>query len=307
MNVVWSFWTKPYFAENGSGWCSHWYSERHHWLAWGLSVYAAARHYPETALVTDDEGARILVDELDLPFRHVSTALNRLEHEDPQWWALGKIETYRRQKSPFIHLDTDVFLWQPLAPKLEDADVFTQNPEPIVPGHTPYHPEEIDRAIPRGWIPEEWRWYRESGARSECCGIFGGNRVDFIRHYAGAAMRLVTDPRNRKGLATLPSRNGHMILVEQYLLSACCEYHRIREGSPYHGIEMRYVFETVESAGRRECATRAGFTHLASSAKQNAPVCADIEERVRRELPRYYERCLRYVRSSENTRQLSCP
>jgi hypothetical protein len=111
MQAVWSFWTKPYFAER---WLC-WYSDWHHWLAWGLSLRAASQHYPNTLLVTDDEGARILVDELKLPFRRVSTALNTLERANPEWWSLGKIEAYRRQHEPFVHIDTDVFLWKPLA------------------------------------------------------------------------------------------------------------------------------------------------------------------------------------------------
>jgi hypothetical protein len=40
MKAVWSFWTKPYFVDR----CFTWHSEWHHWLAWGLSVYAARQH-----------------------------------------------------------------------------------------------------------------------------------------------------------------------------------------------------------------------------------------------------------------------
>jgi hypothetical protein len=46
--------------------------------------------------VTDEEGARILVDELQLPFEHVSTALDAVADENPNWWALGKIEAALR-------------------------------------------------------------------------------------------------------------------------------------------------------------------------------------------------------------------
>jgi hypothetical protein len=158
MNAVWSFWTKPYLAER----CLSWRSDRHHWLAWGLSVYVARQHYPHTQLVTDEAGARILVDELELPFESVSTALDTLAAENPNWWALGKLEAYRRQKSAFIHLDTDVFLWQPLAPEFAGADVIAQNPEFIEVDRGCYCPGEFERWI--GW-PEEG-WLRGSGAGS---------------------------------------------------------------------------------------------------------------------------------------------
>lgn len=300
MKAVWSFWTKPLLADRAHGWFTHWNSEWHHWLAWGLSVYAAASHYPDTNLVTDDDGARILIDELKLPFRHVSTALNRFKHEDPRWWALGKLEAYRRQESAFVHVDADVFLWQPLSNALKRADVFAQNPEPIIPGASWYRPEELEQCVrrfPHTWLPAEWTAYARSGERAECCGIFGGRRVDFIQHYASAAIRLVTEPPNRHALESLVDKSAHMILVEQFLLSACYEYHCNRSGSPFRGIEMHYVFETIEDACRPERATQAGFTHLASSAKQDATVCADLEQRVQRDLPRFYERCLRYARA----------
>jgi hypothetical protein len=292
MKAVWSFWTKPYFAGRGQGWCSIWHTEWHHWLAWGLSVYAAASHYPETSLVTDDAGARFLVDGLQLPFGSVSTALNRLKDEDPQWWSLGKIEAYRRQRSPFVHIDADVFLWQPLAPALDQADVFTQNPEHIAPGASCYRPGELEeclRASSRTWLPAEWTAYGTAGTCADCCGIFGGRRVDFIRNYADSAMRMVTAPANLRALQSLPGKHGHMILVEQYLLTAC----RL-----FHGVQMRYIFDTIEEAYRPRSATAAGFTHLASSAKGDAAICADLDQRVQRDLPRYYDRCRRWSKSA---------
>jgi hypothetical protein len=57
------------------------------------------------------------------------------------------------------------------------------------------------------------------------------------------------------------------------------------------------MFNTIDDAYRPEAATRAGFTHLASSAKQNRLICSSIEERVKRDLPRFYERASRYARS----------
>lgn len=291
MNAVWSFWTKPFAA----GRAPSWYNELHHWLAWGLSVYSARQHYLETWLVTDDAGARILIDELQLPFTHVSTALNVIARENPDWWALGKIEAYRRQEAPFVHIDTDVFLWKRLAIRLEQADVFAQHPESC------YRPEELECALGwprRGWLPREWLWYRRGASpRAECCGIFGGRRVDFIQHYADTAKRLMADRRNRAALRIQHGKTGQMWLLEQYLLSACLDYHRERKRSPFCGIEIRYLFENWEDASRPERATEAGFTHLAGGAKCSLRVARDLERRVRHDLPEHYERCINYLQN----------
>src|SRR4051812_45760022 len=108
MRAVWSFWSKPWRARTGGTWRT----ERHHLLGWILSFEAARKHYPDTELITDDEGAQLLIDRLGLAFSRVSTSLNRLAAHDPRRWILGKLYAYREQSEPFVHLDTDVFLWK---------------------------------------------------------------------------------------------------------------------------------------------------------------------------------------------------
>lgn len=106
MRAVWSFWSKPHRTSRHY----YWFSEFHHALAWSLSVQEARKHYPDTWLYTDDAGARLLVDKLQLPFAHVCTDLNALDGYAPGWWALSKLYAYRQQTEPFVHLDYDVFL-----------------------------------------------------------------------------------------------------------------------------------------------------------------------------------------------------
>jgi len=295
MRAVWSFWTKPFFAERRSSW----FSEFHHWLAWGLSVDAAARHYPDTQLVTDDAGARLLIDKLKLPFARVSTALNSLDGEDPGWWALGKLEAYRIQKSPFVHIDTDVFLWNALRPALASAGVIAQNPEPIVVGSSCYRPGDLEYCLgrpDRGWLPKEWQWYREWApyvGRAECCGIFGGNHIDFIHYYARNALRIVRHARNRGALGHFEDKSGNMILLEQYLLTACLEYYEMHRGSRFDGVRIRYVFDSIGDAYSREAAAEAGFTHLAAGAKRDPAIARNLEIRVETDLPEHFARCLR--------------
>lgn len=291
LRAVWSFWSQPYRAGREASWAHDFY----HWLAWGLSVHAARQHYPETVLVTDEAGARVLADELELPFTEVSTALEGLE-ADPDWWALGKLEAYRQQADPFVHIDADVFLWSPLAPALNTAPVFAQNPEPIPSlGETCYRPDVLEAVLAAEDLPVEWTWYRRARTewRAECCGILGGADTDFIRHYATEALKLALEPRFRSALAALGDKSGHMILLEQYLLSACIEYHAQQANSAFPGIQIRYVFDRIEDAYSPGVAEAAGYTHLAGGTKRNRRICRDLERRVRQDLPRFYERCLR--------------
>lgn len=291
MRAVWSFWSKPYPAH------AHWPSEFDYLLSWALSVQEASRHYPDTWLYTDDKGARYLVDMLGLSFKHVRTDLNSLADHDPDWWALGKIHTYRLQDKPFIHLDNDVFLWLPLPEALLQADVVAQDPEPFTPGAAYYQPEIFEYALARvdGWLPEEWIWYRASHRmlRGECCGIYGGTRIDFIHHVANLAFELIEHHQNRDAVSRLNSKSRLMVVLEQFLLAASLEYHRAHNNSPFHNVRVTYLFDSTADRFNPKQAARTGFTHLLWVTKKNPKILRLLEERLWRDDPAQFERCMK--------------
>jgi hypothetical protein len=273
-------------------------------LAWILSLETVRRHYPRTSLCTDDAGAELLIDGLGLEFAEVSTALNALDKADVEWWALGKIYAYELQREPFLHLDSDVFLWKRLPEHVESADVLAQNPEPFDSGASYYQPEALEealRASGQGWLPQEWKWYRSDGRaqRGDCCGIFGGTRVDFIQHYAAQARRLIEHPANQQAWRKLPARRDQNTLFEQYLLAACLEHHRSQPGAGHAPVEIRYLFTSLEEAFSRQRAAEVGFTHFIAGAKKNAELTERLERRVQRDYPERYERCLACLRRRE--------
>ena len=296
MVAVWSFWTKPWRARYGFRWSR----EKHHMLAWVLSVECARQHYPETTLITDDDGARMLVDGLGLRVTHVSTALNGLAHHDPALWMLGKLYAYRAQTEPFVHLDTDVFLWKRLRDAVEQAPVFAQHPELFAIGASHYKPEQMRSLMTertRGWIPREWEWALSFGSpqRAACCGVVGGNHVEFLRYYAETAIRLIEEPRNRRAWSTVADQGEYNTLIEQYHLAACVDYHRNRPDSPYRDLEIRYLFDSFEQAFDPKHAAAVGLTHLLAGAKQNRTFATRIEERVARDCPEAYGRCIDFA------------
>jgi hypothetical protein len=294
LKAIWSFWSKPFEAHRRFSWPS----ERHHLFAWVLSVETARQHYPDTSLITDDAGARMLVDRLGLPFTCVSTELNALEQHNPDWWALGKIYAYRMQTQPFVHIDNDVFLWKPLPARLECADVFAQNPEPISASTPYYQPERFAHALnptAKGWLPEEWHWYqRTHHNQAICCGIFGGNRIDFIQHFSNASLRLIEDPANSHALELLHDKRMLMLVVEQYLLSAFVDYHKTATVLPLGNIRIEYLYNSMADHWNPDYAAHAGFTHLAADAKQNPLIAHRLENRVRSDYPEHYQRCMAY-------------
>jgi hypothetical protein len=298
MRAVWSFWSKPFQQYKGR----IWREPRHHLLAWGLSLRLARKHYPETALVTDSAGKELLVDRLGLEFTQVSTELDRLCDADPGWWALGKLVAYSIQDRPFVHLDTDVFLWRPLPVWLTSAPVFAQCPEYHSLEHAWCGPGEIESLFARFGhpLPAEWEWEasrRGSTFREENCGVLGGNRVDFIRYYAQTAMRVALDAAHSALWAELAEKSGFNMLLEQYMLAACVDYHRFHPQSPYRGINIHYLFPSWSEAFNASSAAQAGFTHLLGDAKTHPSVTARLERRVAEVDPAFYRHCQRVAHS----------
>jgi hypothetical protein len=300
MRAVWSFWSKPFRANKGWIWCE----PRHHLLAWGLSLTLARRHFPETQLVTDTRGKAMIVDELGLEFDQVSTGLDCLAGTDPGWWALGKLVAYSLQDRPFVHLDADVFLWKALPASLTSSPVFTQCPEQhLFENEWWCGPRDIERLFDRHnlSLPVEWQWASSRNSRSfrqDNCGILGGNRVDFIRHYAQTALRMVSDPTNGAAWAQAPDKSGFNVIIEQFLLAACVDYHRINPRSVYRGVAMRYLFSSWSEAHDPHAAARAGYTHLLGGhAKASKEVMARLERRVEQLDPELALRCLRVAQS----------
>ncbi len=291
MRAVWSFWSKPFQARKNPGW----YSELHHLLAWGLSLRTARRHYPETMLITDEPGKRLLIEQLGLPFGHVSTELDRLANVDPGWWALGKLLTYCLQDKPFVHIDTDVFLWKPLPRAVAESAVFAQCPEFYPNGSKPSL-SEIERAFAEhgGILPVEWQWTRSRGNgffTEQNCGILGGWHVEFLRYYSRTALDLVLRSENASAWSHLPDKARHNFTVEQFLLSACIDFHRSHPTSPYRGVDAKHLFSSVDDACDSNRALRLGYTHLWGGTKSLPAVGRRLEERVRRDDPTYFRRC----------------
>jgi hypothetical protein len=196
-----------------------------------------------------------------------------------------------------VHLDYDVYLWKPLPEHLVSAPVFAEHPDQIASCQPDYQPALIESALALWngtWLPEEWEWYRHAGQPQValCCGIVGGTNVEFLRHYAGVAMRVLSHPRNQLAFAALPNKHKHMVLVEQWLLSACLEYHRVHPTSPFRGIAPSYLLQSVMEALSPDRTSELGYTHLISTAKQDQRLAGRLEERVRRDYPVEFARAV---------------
>ena len=124
-----SYWSKAYKNFPNSGWAF----KETHYMSWGLSCLQLKQFYDEVELITDSEGADLLINKLHLPYTSCKTTLDKLNNENPAIWALGKIVAYEEQQEPFIHVDGDVYIWNSFPKRIEEAGIVAQNIEKNYP------------------------------------------------------------------------------------------------------------------------------------------------------------------------------
>ena len=292
MYAVWSHWSRP-FAMCGGGWPTR----AHYLMSCVLSVETARSHFERTRLVTDSAGAKMLVDGVGLEFDDVQLDLSEIDEFDPAWRHLGKIQAYRTQYEPFVHIDNDVYLWNGLPERLMGADVLAQNPEHFTDASDYYELGELEgiRRYPYGWLPKEVEWCRSlhgDHQRSLNTGIYGGHRVDFIRYCAELAFEMVEHPGNRVAITGIEDKYRFIGILEMFLPAACIEYHTARPRSPFRTIKPQTLFDSAEDAYRDGEAK--SYTHMIGRSKARLAYARKLESRVRSYYPRHYERCVGY-------------
>jgi len=182
---------------------------------WRLSVALASRHY-KVHLVTDSPGASRLEK---LPFASVSLALDKLNLRYRKMWALGKIEAIREAlafERPFLHIDGDVFLWQPLPESLMRSGIVAESPEPLIFYDWSYPIDYFWKNL--GHVPADFR----KGSSAYNCGIMGGCDLNFWKRYVDQVRELIFHPCN-KTFWTSEHPVGIATTAEQYMLGAVAD------------------------------------------------------------------------------------
>ncbi len=291
MKAVWSLWTKPLRSDVP---VMGWGGLHYHLMSWVLSLHSCRRFFETTELITDARGAELLIDGLGLQFDRVTLGLDDLDEEHAERWAIGKLHAYRAQTEPFIHLDSDLYLWQDLPARLRTAPVLTAYPEYSGFGFQAHNVTSFKLEIERsgGRLPPELAEHRVSrrGFTSCNCCMVGGQRADFVSYYADLTLDMIADPANATALENRQSNLDDMLLFEQHMIHACIDYHRRQQDGPFAGLSMSYLFRDEDDA--RDNAGTRGFTHLIGGLKRDQRILDRLARRVQADHPIHYERCM---------------
>jgi hypothetical protein len=280
MKVIQSFWSQNQSDILNS--CFGWMAPQYNWLSWILSANQLAKYY-EVELYTDQKGYEILIEKLQLPYTKVHVVLDELNHYHKDLWAIPKIKAYSLQQTPFLHVDGDVFIWEPFPDKLMQAGLITQNLEST----TLYYKNMWDEIKPKlEYIPTEMDKYVYGINNSACnMGIIGGHDIAFFQTYTATAFEFVD--RN-KGVWNDINGFNFNIFYEQLLFHEQAMIQNRKVDFLIDGIteDNNYVgFGDFDKVPKQKT-----YLHLLGVYKTNRRVSKMLEAYVIKEYPAYIER-----------------
>jgi len=285
MKIVQSFWSKPAFTLSPFSWnrnAGGWNNQKFHLYSWALSCLTISRYYPQLELITDLRGYDLLIDKIKLPYKKVRLDLETLKDENPILFALGKVKAYAVQTDPFIHFDSDIFLWKKLPELFTSNRLIAQNQETDF-NHDILSLREIMAKFK--YIPLEiLRHNNSSPHRSSNAGILGGLDIEFIHKFTDRALAFALNNSDMIDLLENPSFFN--IIFEQYLFTCMAKE---------ENIEISYLFDKLSSDYSELCDFKniyspQKFLHLIGPYKQYQEKEMAVAERLMMEFPEYYYR-----------------
>ncbi|NJL70071.1 MAG: hypothetical protein HC888_00040 [Candidatus Competibacteraceae bacterium] len=158
---------------------------------YALSCLVAHDLYGNVELYTDSEGAKLLLDKLQLPYQSVSISLDAFI-ANAHLPVFCKYQTVLLQESPFIHIDSDVFLNCRLPEELmeERAICGTSQLKNNAAARVAETLETYLDYVPR-------YYYRTDSLRWASCDIFGGSDFMMLRDFAASIISTATSLDNR--------------------------------------------------------------------------------------------------------------
>lgn len=286
MKIIHSFWSKPFFHLEYNKMFGGWRSKEYFFMSWALSCLTFSKFYKDFELVTDNYGYE-LIKKLKLPYTNVRIELDSLNSYPRHLWAIGKLYTYSIQQEPFLHVDNDIFIWERLDSKLDNANLIAQNID-LDKGHYSYALDFLKKYeyTLSDLITEDIKLNKSI----ESCnaGLLGGQNISFIQDFSKQAFKFVNSNLNKN--IPLDYGTSYALIYEQYLFS--CLARRTNT-------DITYYIESKESKRsdyfditdfRNKYQNKKKYVHLLGSKKREMKTCYELRNQLETNFPEYLYR-----------------
>lgn len=288
MKIIQSFWSGNLTDFTNS---YGWFSYKYNWLSWALSCHQLIKFHKEVELYTDRFGYEILIKKLQLPYTKVHVVLDDLNEYHKDLWAISKIKVYEMQDEPFLHVDGDVFVWESLTNKFENAALLTQNLESTAASYIKQWNEIAPHLV---YMPAEIENYHKHPNNFACnMGVVGGNDSSFFKEYAKTSIDFVD--KNRNAFSKINCLN-YNLFFEQILFY---------QSAKIKDIKVDFLFDETYKDGEyfgfaefHEVPEKK-YLHLLGVYKRNPFVCKAMEVYVMKNYPESYSKIAALVNEAE--------
>ncbi len=285
MKIVHSFWSKPSFKASehvkDDRIIGGWLDQPHFLMSWALSCLRSKTFYSDVELVTDQVGKRLLIDTLQLPYTKVHVALDKLEAYHQDLWAIGKIYTYALQNEPFLHIDSDVFIWEKFDERISSAALVAQNLEYDLK----FYKTSLAQIEPLFKLPAVMQLDRakKNTVIAANAGVIGGNNLDFFKYFSATAFDFLD--QNEELLSqinvglfnTVLEQYLYYLLAQEQGISITCYFEAMNTGNYAHLLDFFGI------------PTRTKYIHLIGSTNKKSPaLLREMTTWLRLEHPQYY-------------------
>jgi hypothetical protein len=263
---------------------SGWYGPEYHLMSWSLSCLCLREYYDNVHLYCNSPAARILIDELQLPYTevHVTHDKPAFVMPHPDVWAFPKIHTYSLQESPFLHLDGDVFIFREFAPEFLRRPLVAQEPEE---SNGYYNEMQLQLMNSFDYLPGCVReaFFGGEPVHSLCAGILGGTNLEFFREYTSAAKEYVY--RNLGNLHRVDVSKFN-IFFEQHLCCTLAAKMQVPISFLIPKAAGDYLFDGL--ANFWEVPMKRTFLHLLGDFKRKVIYTSQLAQMLKRHYPEQY-------------------
>jgi len=234
-----------------------------------LATFCASRQFPEVQIVSTSWGVD-LFKKLKFPITSYSASLDQMKEVSRFFWAYGKLIAYNEQKEPFVHVDNDVFMWNPLPKRILNAYLCFQSHEPFKLDGYKYYKQlkPCFRAAPvkpQSIVDNPVTDYAYN------CGICGGNDLSIFPEWIACSEEYIFAPENQ----ILFFKKFHGMLIhqnlfhEQYFLASLIKKHHLRR-------KVEVMAKDAMEINKGLDITKPRYTHLWGTVKKDQGMMAKV-------------------------------
>lgn len=273
---VQTFWLK----EIDDTW-QFWGSKQNLMVSCSLSYFLVKKHFNKVNLVCNEYGKVFMTQELGLNFDQINSIPLEENELNEFVWSIYKLYAYSIQIEPFVHIDTDFFMFEKPPKEYLESDVFAQNLEISHPIYNLLRKSAIDFGLK---LPE-YITHSQKPAVALNVGIIGGKNLRFFKEFYFLAQSIL------KGNSSLLEKHAE----ELYFFYLFLEQHILFEALKDQKIDIKTLVKPSFKAAYDHIATfksgetKRPYVHLMGNYKQNPETLNQMHQELKNVWPEQYD------------------